>query len=188
MEGLYMGIAAMKIFMITAGLAVSFCVALNASSRQAPSTQPQTSAPTQPAQRVMPAPRPSMSLTGCLYLERDVPARNTAERVGVIEGYIVAGARIVGQGSSAPGHVGGTGGRTYRVEGIPGAQLQALVGKRVEIAGRVDTDDENGSRPDRNQVSRDLIDFSDFVASSIREVAGGTACSPKPAVVPIAPR
>ena len=180
----------MKIFMMTAGLTVSVCVALNASSQQAPSTQPQTSAPTQSTQRAMPAPVRAMSMTGCLYREWDVPTRipNSAEKLEVIEGYIVADARIVGQGSSAPGHVGGTGGRSYRVEGIPGAQLQALVGKRVEIAGRVKTDDEDGSRPDRNFVSRDLIDFSDFVASSIREVAGGTACSPKPAVVPIPPR
>ena len=180
----------MNIFMITAGLAVSLCVALNASSRQAPSAQPETPAPTQSTQRAMPAPVRAMSMTGCLYREWDVPARipNSAEKLDVIEGYIVADARIVGQGSSAPGHVGGTGGKSYRVEGIPGAQLQALVGKRVEIAGRVKPDDEDGSRPDRNFVSRDLIDFSDFVASSIREVAGGTACSPKPAVVPIPPR
>jgi hypothetical protein len=131
-----------------------------------------------------------MSMTGCLYREWDVPVRipNSAEKLEVIEGYIVADARIVGQGSSAPGHVGGTGGRSYKVEGIPDANLRALVGKRVEIAGRVETDDEDGSRPDRNFVSRDLIDLSDFVASSIREVAGGTACSSKPAVVPIPPR
>ena len=160
-------------FMITAGLAVSLCVALNASSQQAPSTQPQTPAPTQSTQRAMPAPVRAMSMTGCLYREWDVPARipNSAEKLEVIEGYIVADARIVGQGSSAPGHVE-EGGRFDRLEGIPGAQLQALVGKRVEIAGRVKTDDEDGSRPDRNFVSRDLVDFSDFVASSIREVAG----------------
>ena len=180
----------MKIFMITAGLAVSLCVALNASSRQAPSAQGETPAPTQSAPRAMPAPVRAMSMTGCLYREWDVPVRipNSAEKLDVIEGYIVADARIVGQGSSAPGHVGGTAGRSYRVEGIPGAQLQALVGKRVEIAGRVKTDEEDGSRPDRNFVSRDLVDLSDFVASSVREVAGGTACSPKPAVVAIPPR
>ena len=103
----------MKIFMITAGLTVSLCVALNASSRQAPSAQPQTPAPTQSTQRAMPAPVRAMSMTGCLYREWDVPVRipNSAEKLEVIEGYIVADARIVGQGSSAPGHVGGTGGR-----------------------------------------------------------------------------
>lgn len=179
----------MKIFMIMTGLAISLCVALSASSLQAPSAQPQTPPPTRSTQRAMPAPVRAMSMTGCLYREWDVPARvpNSTEKLEVIEGYIVADARIVGQGSSAPGHVGGTGGRSYRVEGIPDANLRALVGKRVAIAGRVETDDEDGSRPDRNFVSRDLIDLSDFVASSIREVAGGTACSPKPAVVPIPP-
>jgi hypothetical protein len=180
----------MKMFISTVGLAISLCAALSASSRQPPATQTETSAPTQAAQRAMPAPGPAISLAGCLYREWDVPSRipNAAETLDVLEGYIVADARIVGQGSSAPGHVAGTGGRTYKVEGIPDAQLQALVGKRVEIAGRVETDDEDGSRPDRNAVSRDLIDLSDFVASSIREVSGGTTCSPRPAVVPIPPR
>ena len=178
----------MKIFMTTVGLAASLCLALTASSPQASTAEsPMSSAF---AQRVMPAPRPSMSLTGCLYREWDVPARlpNTAEKLEVLQGYVVADARIVGQGSSAPGRVGGTGGRTYKVEGIPDVQLETLVGKRVEIAGRVETDDEDGSRPDRNSLPRDLLDFSDFVASSVREVAGGTACSPKPAVIPIPPR
>ena len=178
----------MKTFMTTVGLGACLCVALTASSPQASITEPPTSSAF--AQRAMPAPRASMSLTGCLYREWDVPARlpNTAEKLEVLQGYVVADARIVGQGSSAPGRVGGTGGRTYKVEGIPDVQLEALVGKRVEIAGRVETDDEDGSRPDRNSLPRDLLDFSDFVASSVREVAGGTACSPKPAVVPIPPR
>jgi len=176
----------MKTLTIAAGVAVSLCVALNASPGQDPATPPQTSAPAQPTQRVMPNPAPAMSLTGCLYRERDIPGwtTNVPEKAGVLEAYIVADARIVGQGSSAPGLVAGTGGRTYKVEDIPDEQLRALVGKRVEVAGRIETDDEDGARPDRNPVSRDLIDFSDFVASSIREVAGGTACSAKPAAVP----
>ena len=178
----------MKTLNIAAGVAVSLCVTLSASSGQAPTTQPPI--PAQPTQRVMPSPRPAMSLTGCLYRERDIPGRtpDVTEKTGVVEGYIVADARIVGQGSSAPGPVAGTGGRTYRVEDIPNEQLRALVGKRVEVAGRIETDDEDGSRPDRNSIPRDLVDFADFVASSIREVAGGTACSPKPPAAPTVPR
>jgi len=180
----------MKTLMIAAGLAGSFCVALNASPGQDPATPPQTSAPAHSTQRVMPNPAPAMSLTGCLYRERDIPGwtSTVAEKAGVLEGYIVADARIVGQGSSAPGPVAGTGGRTYKVEDIPDQQLRALVGKRVEVAGRLEVDDEDGARPDRIPVSRDVIDFSDFVASSIREVAGGTACSAKPVTSPIVPR
>jgi hypothetical protein len=183
----------MKSITTAVGLALSLGVVSTTFSQQASTSQDQTAAPAQPTQGVMPAPGPAMSVAGCLYREWDLPALipstpDTAQKPVVLEGYIVADARIVGRGSSAPGHVGGTGGRSYRVEGIPVAQLRALVGKRVEIAGRIETDDEDGSRPDRNPVSRDLIDFSDFVASSIREVAGGTACSPKPAVVPIPPR
>jgi len=180
----------MKTLMIAAGLAVSLCVALNASSRQTPATEPQTSAAVQSTQGVIPNPAPAMSLTGCLYRQRDVPGRipNLTETATALEAYVVADARIVGEGSSAPGLVGGTGGRTYKVESIPVEQVRALVGKRVEVSGRVETDDEDGARPDRNPVSRELIDFSDFVAASIREVAGGTACSARPAAAPVVPR
>src|SRR5687767_7547161 len=103
----------MKTLMLAAGVAVSFCVALD--SRQAPATQSQPSVPAQPTQRAMPNPAPA-SLTGCLYRERDVPGRipNVAEKAGVLEGYTMADARIVGRGSSAPGPVAGTGGRTYK--------------------------------------------------------------------------
>src|SRR5687767_6119529 len=104
----------MKTLMIAAGVAVSLCVPLNASPGQDPTTPPQTSAPAQPTQRVMPNPAPAMSLTGCLYRERDIPGwtTNVPEKAGVLEAYIVADARIVGQGSSAPGLVAGAGGRT----------------------------------------------------------------------------
>jgi hypothetical protein len=60
----------------------------------------------------------------------------------------------------------------YNVEGLPDGQLKALVGKRVEVSGRIDADD---------AASRGTIDLSEFKATSIREVAGGTACVVKPA-------
>ena len=131
-------------------------------------------------------------LTGCLYNEKDVPGRtpNIAEKAGVLEDYIIADARPAGQGSSTPGPQPGTGGRMYKVEGIPDTQLKALVGKRVEVSGRIDADDEGRTAgtatQDRNPVSPDKIDLDEFEATSIREVAGGTACAAKPAAVPAA--
>ena len=131
-------------------------------------------------------------LSGCLYQEADVPGRkpNLAEKAGVLEDYIIADARVVGQGSSTPGPQAGTGGRMYKVEGIPDSQLKAHVGKRVEVSGRIDSDDAGSdagrATPDRNPLSRDTIDIAEFEATSIREVAGGTACAAKPAAVPAA--
>ena len=130
----------MRFITIAVGIALSLGVVSNTFPEQSATPQDQTTAPAQPTQRVMPSPGPAMSVAGCLYREWDLPALipntpNGAPKPVVLEGYIVADARIVGQGSSAPGHVGGTGGRTYKVEGIPVAQLRALVGKRVEIAG-----------------------------------------------------
>jgi hypothetical protein len=187
----------MKTTIITIGAATCLCAVLGAAPGQAPTTpagtppaQPQTSAPAAPVQRPAPATQPAVMLAGCLYRESDVPGRtpNVAEKAGVLEDYIIADARVVGAGSSTPGPQAGTGGRMYKVEGIPDTQLRALVGKRVEVSGRVDDDDEGPAaglaQPDRNPVSRDTIDLSEFEATSIREVAGSTACAAKPAAVP----
>ena len=188
----------------TAGATICLCAALAAAPGQQPTTpagtpppQPQTQAPATPqTQRVTPpaSTTVSMTLTGCLYRERDVPGRspNIVEKAGVLEDYIVADARMTGQGSPAPGAAAGTSGRMYKVEGIPDEQLKALVGKRVEIVGRPDANDEEGpsgvARPDRNPVSRDTVDLSDFQGTSIKEVSGGTACAATPAPAPVAPR
>jgi hypothetical protein len=186
----------------TAGATICLCAALAAAPNQqsttpaqTPPPQPQTQAPgTAQTQRVTPAPTAAMTLTGCLYRERDVPGRspNIVEKAGVLEDYIVADARLTGQAAPAPGAAAGTSGRMYKVEGIPDERLKALVGKRVEITGRTDANDEEGpsgvARPDNNPVSRDTIDLSDFQGTSIKEVSGGTACAATPAPAPVAPR
>lgn len=179
---------------IAAGIATCLCAALSAAAGQAPTTlagtppaQPRTAVPAGASQRAVPATQPAVMLSGCLYRKGDMPGRapNLAEKPGGLEGYIIADARVVGQGSSAPGPEAGTGGRMYNVEGLPDGQLKALVGKRVEVSGRIDAGGESGegglALPGRNPTSRGTIDLSEFEATSIREVAGGTACVVKPA-------
>ncbi|NOT25036.1 MAG: hypothetical protein HOP16_02935 [Acidobacteria bacterium] len=165
---------------IATGIATCLCAALSAAAGQAP-------VPAGASQRAVPATQTAVMLSGCLYRKGDMPGRapNLAEKPGGLEGYTIADARVVGQGSSAPGPEAGTGGRMYNVEGLPDGQLKGLVGKRVEVSGRIDAGGESGegglALPGRNPTSRGTIDLSEFEATSIREVAGGTACVVKPA-------
>ena len=94
------------------------------------------------------AQQPTTTLTGCLYREDQIPGRtpNVAERAGVLEDYILAGASSAGsetRPSATPGATGTSGtapatGNMYKVEGPADEKLKALVGKKVEVTGRID--------------------------------------------------
>ena len=143
-----------------------------------------------------------VTMTGCLYNEDDVPGRtpNVAEKAGVLEDYILADARLSHAtaadhsrtgalpGASTSIH-GATAGTMYKVEGMPDEQLRTLVGKRVEVMGRIDAEGKTTSaRADRNPISPDKIDLPEFEASSVRAVSGGAACATTPAQAPVTPR
>jgi hypothetical protein len=141
------------------------------------------------------AQQPTTMLVGCLYREDQVPGRkpNVAERAGILEDYILADASI----SSAPAKPGATPGATgttgakpatgtmYKVEGPSDEKLKALVGKKVEVTGRIDPEGGPGTtpsttpKPDRGP-GPDQINLPEFEATSIREVSGGT-CPATPA-------
>ena len=150
--------------------------------------QPQT--PSQTSTTV----QPTTTLTGCLYREDQVPGRkpNIAERAGVLEDYILADATVADakqqprpSGAPAAGTSGTlpTTGTMYKVENIPDERLKALVGKRVEVAGRIDPEGRGvlgvggGVKPDRG-LGPDAISLPEFEASSIREVAGTCPAAP----------
>lgn len=150
-----------------------------------PGQTPQT--PTSAAQP------PTITLTGCLYREDQVPGRkpNVVERAGVLEDYILADASTTStKANPGAGPTGATGttptsGNMYKVEGPPDEQLKALVGKRVEVTGRIDPEGGRKTtpgtpRPDRSP-GPDEISLPEFEASTIREVTGTTCpATPKP--------
>ena len=156
-------------------------------------TQPSTSKPSESPQTPAAATttaQTTATLVGCLYRENQVPGRtpNAAERAGVLEDYILADATMPAptRPGTAPGAVGTSGtvpstGNMYKVENIPDDRLKTLVGKRVQVSGRIDPEDSGlgGSSARDRGPGPDQVNLPEFEASSIREVDG--TCPPAPA-------
>jgi hypothetical protein len=157
---------------------------------QAPQTAPRP-ASEPPAATTQQTPT---TLVGCLYREDQVPGRkpNVAERAGVLEDYILAAAATPSapaKPEAVPGAVGTSGtapasGNMYKVEGPSDERLKALVGKKVEVTGRIDPEGSGatagGPRPDRGP-GPDAISLPEFEATTVREVSGTCPASPAPA-------
>ena len=165
--------------------------------------EPAPAATQQPAaqQKETPTPQPAAStitLTGCVYREKDVPGRspNIAERAGVMEDYILAEVSSAAPSAPAtpaePGAVGTSGTATakmYKLELIADEKLQAVVGKRIEVTGRIDAEAGDATSPaaapqpttptDR-AIGRDRVNLPEFEVASMREVSG--SCPDKPTV------
>ena len=177
----------MKQGITVAALPLLFVAGLAA---QEPASSP--SQPPQPATRTpaATASQPTTTMTGCLYREDQIPGRkpNVAEKAGMMEDYIIAGASVAGASATA-GATGTSGtapstGKTYKVEGPADEKLKALVGKRVEVTGRIDPEGGPGSsnpsgapRPDKGP-GPDKINLPEFEASAIREVPGSCPANP----------
>jgi hypothetical protein len=133
-----------------------------------------------------------------VYREKDVPGRapNVAERAGVLEDYILAEIKSGGgqPAAGAPGPVGTSGttqaqfGAMYKLELADDSKLSAVVGKRVEVTGRIDREAGDSARPPAatpqasqtdKAIGRDRVDLAEFEVASIREVSG--ACPAKAA-------
>ena len=125
------------------------------------------------------------TVTGCLYRENQIAGRtpNVAEKAGVLEDYILVDSSM-GATPSTPGATGtsGAAAKLYKVEGPSDEKLKALVGKRVEVTGKVDA--EAGAKPGQTTPDKglgpDKINLSEIEASGIREVSG--SCPATPAV------
>src|SRR5262249_48265173 len=118
----------------------------------------------------------SVTIVGCVYQEKDVPGRapNPAERAGILEDYILA--ELTPAEASKPTATSGSGNipttySMYKLEKASDSQLKAMVGKRVEVTGRVDAEakDSTGQPPASSQTSktdrvigRDRIDLPEF--------------------------
>jgi hypothetical protein len=170
---------------LAATLALLCTAGLAGSQGEARAQEP---GPVPPAQ-VTPPPPPA-TLAGCLYREEQVPGRkpNVAERAGVLEDYILAGASYAkAQSTGADKVTAGSKPKTgnmYKVEGPPDEQLKALVGKRVEVTGRIDPEGLPGTTPGTPRADRgpgpDKINLPEFEASAIREVSGSCPATPAP--------
>jgi len=180
----------MKHLMTVAALPLFVVAGLAAQQPATPASQP-----AQPAPRAgTTAQQPATTLTGCLYRENQIPGRtpNVAEKAGMMEDYILAGAAAAGSEAkpgATPGATGTSGtaagtGKMFKVEGPADEKLKALVGKRVEVTGKIDPEGGAGATttsptPDRSP-SPDKINLPEFEATSIREVSGTCPATPAP--------
>src|SRR3990170_2022007 len=140
--------------------------------------------------------QPTTTLVGCLYRENQVPGRkpNIVERAGVLEDYILADAAA---SPEAPGATAGTSGTSasvpasgnmYKIEKIPDERLKSLVGKRVEVKGKINPQRRppgpgsatGAPTPDKG-LGPDQINLPELEASSIREISWTCPATPSPA-------
>jgi hypothetical protein len=171
----------MRTSITAATLASAFVAAIAAQAQQ----------PAQPSQAQQPAATAATTmLSGCLYREDQVPGRkpNVAERAGILEDYILADASVAGAQAKGPQGLTGPGttpasGNMYKVEGPSDERLKALVGKRVELTGRIDPEGSGATagrpRQDRG-LGPDQINLPEFEATAVREITGTCPASPAP--------
>ena len=185
---------------------------------QNPPATPPTQA--QPPQTQRPATRPatpmtqgaSTTLQGCVYQEKDVPGRtpNVAEKAGVLEDYIFvpsaeAGATAGTTGMTPPatgttppatGTAGAApkamGHKAFKLEKVDDDKLKMMVGKRVEVTGRIDAEHSDmkahgdakahgtaGAPAADKSMGPDKIELPEFEVTSIREVSGTCPATPQ---------
>ena len=141
-----------------------------------------------------------VTLVGCLQREADVPGRrpDIVERAGILKDYLLTHATLAppsvfdarttgGPASDTPASAAGSlqtpvTGPVYKIEGISGDRLRELIGKRVEVTGRIDEDDMREVRgtagrvttiPDTNARIKDADgDTPEFEATVINEIGG----------------
>jgi hypothetical protein len=167
--------------LLTAVAAPIFAVALAATHVAAQAqTSPQSTTPRDSAAQGA-SQGSGSTMVGCLYREAQVPGRspNVAEQAGVLEDYILVGAAPASSAqsstSASASGASAASGRMFKVEGIDDDRLKAMVGKRVEVSGRVDADVEG--RRDQS-LGPDTINLPEFEAQSIREVSGECPATP----------
>jgi hypothetical protein len=168
---------------------------VSAQTPQNPPTQP-------PTQTQQPAHMQDMAttatVTGCVYKEADIPGRtpNVAERAGVLEDYILVASTDTSRatagttGTTPPAATGTTGAavmkyKAFKLEHVDDEKLQAMVGKRVEVTGKVDAEarDAKAGAPGAPAADRsmgpDQIELAEFEVTSIKEVPGDCPAKPE---------
>jgi hypothetical protein len=181
--------------MVNKSIALSFAAVVCsglvlAAQAPAPATQPQPRPPSPSAASTQQA---ATTIVGCVYEEKDVPGRspNIAEKAGILEDYILAEIRPSAP-AATPGATATSGtaqlGTMYKLEHADDSKLKAVVGKRVEVTGRIDREPGDSTAPPAatptpsqadKALGRDKVDLAEFEVSSIKEVPGACPASPK---------
>jgi hypothetical protein len=106
-----------------------------------------------------------------------------------MEDYILAEVRPA-SAPSAPGTAGTSGtaktASMYKLELIADEKLRAVVGKRVEVTGRIDAESGDARTPAAappasqtdKAIGRDKVDLPEFEVTDIKEVAGTCPATP----------
>jgi hypothetical protein len=172
------------------GMAAAIAITMTTVGAQTPQYPPQTPQTQQPSTSAMQT--ASTTVQGCVYKEEDVPGRtpNVAEKAGMMEDYIL----VVSPNPSATAGTTGTtppsasmagaafaAGKAFKLEKIADERLKAVVGKRVEVTGRVDDAAKaaTGVEPDQNPASPDKIELPEFEVSALKEVEGTCPATPE---------
>lgn len=146
----------------------------------------------EPASPAQDAAKPTTTIIGCVYNEKDVPGRspNLAERAGVMEDYILAEVAAGDSPTGTSGVAGATGSATkamYKLEFVDDDKLKTMVGKRVEVTGRIDREAGDQTRPTTatpptttvdKTIGRDKVDLAEFEVTSIKAVEGSCPAMP----------
>ncbi|HJR61929.1 MAG TPA: hypothetical protein VJ813_21155 [Vicinamibacterales bacterium] len=178
------------------GAAAVMALSIASLGAQTPQTQPPQSQPPQAQQPATPAQNMvTTTLQGCVYKEADIPGRtpNVAEKAGVLEDYIlVTSARPSApagtSGTTPPSPTAATGmsstaNKAFKLEKIADERLKAVVGKRVEVTGRVDAEHSDtkaagAPAPDKSP-GPDKIELPEFEVTTLREVEGTCPAVPE---------
>ena len=178
------------------GAAAVMAMSIASLGAQTPQTPPPQTPQTQPPTSGAMQDTATTTLTGCVYKEADVPGRtpNVAEKAGVLEDYILVtsapspSATAGTTGTTPPATAGTAGmasqaGKAFKLEQIADERLKAVVGKRVEVTGRVDKGGSatgtSGVKPDTNPGSPDAIELPEFEVTSLKEVEGSCPATPE---------
>ena len=189
----------MKILWMSGAAAVMAISIAGVQAQSTGSQQPPTQTP--PAQAQSATAAQTVTLRGCVYNEKDVPGRspNVAERAGVLEDYILVASTPAAAGTAGTTGTAGTAGtatamaarhKAFKLEHAADEQLKAMVGKMVEVTGKIDAEAGDSARASGAAGSAaasaarsagagpDKLELPEFEVTSIKEGAGTCPATP----------
>jgi hypothetical protein len=114
----------------------------------------------------------TVTATGCLKAEKDVPGRepNIAERAGMGEDYILTNAKLSGADAATGGDLAGASAlwrNSFKIEGIDDAELRKHLGHRIQVTGRLEIPETLTGSPAKPTVEH----LREIHATSVKMIA-----------------